>query len=103
MNKGELIDTVAGMCDLTKAKASQVVDALFDPWDGIIPNELERVGGEPVALHGFGSIRTVQRAERQGTKPGTGEPLIIPAGPSIRFRAGKVLQKRVSRADRVSG
>ena len=86
MNKTKLIEQVAQTADLPPASASRVVDAIF----GAIANSLKN--GEPVVLSGFGSFSVAQRAERSGRNPRTGEPIVIAASKSPKFKAGKGLK-----------
>jgi nucleoid DNA-binding protein len=52
------------------------------------------VNGDPVQLIGFGSFSTGARAARAGRNPKTGEPLQIAAAKTVKFTAGKGLDKR---------
>ena len=96
MNKSELADKLAEKCDLSKAKAAEVVDAIFgsDPGQGIIATELD--GGRKVDISGFGSFTTKNRAARQGRNPATGETITIAAKRVADFKAGKGLRDRVA-------
>jgi DNA-binding protein HU-beta len=48
-----------------------------------------------VALVGFGTFVKVQRKERQGVNPATGEKIQIKASNVVRFRPGKQLKETV--------
>lgn len=95
MNKTELVDKLAHETGLTKVKASEVVNALFDtdPGKGIIAVELD--AGRSVSIPGFGTFDSAHRKARQGRNPRTGEALQIPAHNVPVFRAGKGLKERV--------
>ena len=97
MNKTELADKLAEKCDLSKAKAAEIVAALFDtdPGQGIIAIELD--AGRKVDITGFGSFSTKHRAARQGRNPATGETISIPAKSYADFKAGKGLRDRVAK------
>lgn len=45
--------------------------------------------GEGVELIGFGSFKTVDKAERVGRNPKTGEAITIPAQKVVKFKASK--------------
>jgi DNA-binding protein HU-beta len=47
--------------------------------------------GEKVLLSGFGCFRVVNRKERKGVNPHTGDPILIPGRRAITFRASKTL------------
>lgn len=91
MNKSEIVQAVVAETNLSQVQAAKVVDAVI----GAIKQELAK-GGE-VALVGFGTFYATQSAERKGRNPKTGEPLIIAARKTPKFRAGKALKDAVNR------
>ncbi len=90
MNKMDLISSVAETADLSKAKAAEVVDAVF----GAIEKSLK--SKEEVRLVGFGTFVTAAREASKGRNPRTGEEIDIPASNSVRFKAGKTLKDAVN-------
>lgn len=87
MNKSELIDTIAAHADISKAAAGRALD-------GFIAAVTEALrSGDTVTLVGFGTFYVGERAQRTGRNPKTGDPLIIPASRSPKFRAGKALKE----------
>lgn len=97
MNKTEMADKLAGMCDLSKAKAAEVVSCIFDtdPGKGIIAIELD--AGHKVAITGFGTFDTKHRSARTGRNPATGETITLAAKTYPTFKAGKGLKDRVAK------
>ena len=95
MNKTELCAKLASKTGLTKAQASDVVNALFDTdsGKGIIAVELD--AGRNVTIPGFGTFDTAKRKARQGRNPQTGETIKIAARTVPTFKAGKGLKDRV--------
>ncbi|MEA3242423.1 MAG: HU family DNA-binding protein [Pseudomonadota bacterium] len=90
MNKAELIDAVASSADLSKASATQAVDAVVDT----ITESLRK--GDSVTLVGFGTFEVRARAARMGRNPQTGEELQIKASKAPAFKAGKALKDAVN-------
>jgi DNA-binding protein HU-beta len=90
MNKGELIDAVANITDLSKADAGRAVDAVIDS----ISKALKKNG--TVSLVGFGTFTVKKRAARQGRNPRTGETIQIKASKVPSFKAGKALKDAVN-------
>lgn len=90
MNKMDLIAAVAEQADLPKAKASEVVDAVF----GAIEAALKK--NEEVRLVGFGSFATAVRKASKGRNPQTGVEIDIPESTSVRFKPGKSLKDAVN-------
>ena len=90
MTKNELIAAVADTSRMTKIEAARAVEATFD----IITGALKR--GDEVKLVGFGTFSVIQRAERQGRNPRTGEAVTIRASRTPKFSAGKGLKEAVN-------
>jgi DNA-binding protein HU-beta len=90
LNKSELIEELAKRAELTKAAANKVIDSLTD----IITSAISK--GNPVALIGFGTFKSVLRSARTGKNPKTGAPLKIAARTVPKFSAGAALKAAVS-------
>ena len=90
MNKSELIEELAKRAELTKAAANRVIDHVTD----IITTAISK--GNPVALIGFGTFKSVMRSARTGKNPKTGAPLKIAARTVPKFSAGAALKAAVS-------
>ena len=96
MNKSEMAEKLARKCDLSQAKALDIVNTIFDTksGSGIIAVELD-MGGK-VQIPGFGVFGTKQRAARQGRNPATGATIQIAAKKYPYFKPGKGLKDRVA-------
>ncbi len=90
MNKNDLIAAVAEETDISKAKATEVVDAVFGAIEKTLKQKAE------VRLVGFGTFVTAEREASKGRNPRTGEEIDIPASTSVRFKAGKTLKDAVN-------
>jgi DNA-binding protein HU-beta len=91
LTKAELAGEVAKSAGLTKAKASEVVDAFF----GAIQKILSK--GDKVQAVGFGTFEVQHRAARKGRNPQKPTEVIdIPAKTVPVFRAGKALKEAVN-------
>ncbi len=91
MNKGELAATIAKQSNLSKAKASAIVNATLDA----IKTTLKK--GQKVSLIGFGSFLVRNRKARTGRNPKTGETIQIKARKVPAFQAGADLKKAVQK------
>ena len=91
MNKAEFIDLVAEKLGGTKSDAAKAVDAMVDAITDVLAS------GADVRLPGFGSFEVRETPERQGRNPSTGEPVMIAAGRSAKFKPGSLLKKAVSK------
>ena len=90
MNKGELVDAVAGSAGLSRADAAKAVDATLDAIQGTLAN------GGSVSLVGFGTFSVKARAARMGRNPRTGEAIQIKASKLPVFKPGKGLKDAVN-------
>jgi DNA-binding protein HU-beta len=86
VNKNELIEAVAERTGLAKSDAARAVEAVL----GTLTEALKR--GDAVALSGFGTFLSKERAARTGRNPRTGESIAIPASRVPSFKAGKGLK-----------
>lgn len=89
MTKQELIEKVAMNVDISKKKAGDVVNSVFDN----IKLSLEK--GDKITMVGFGTFSVAKRAARMGLNPATGEKIQIPATKVPKFKAGKKLKEAV--------
>jgi DNA-binding protein HU-beta len=90
VNKLDLISAVADDASLTRAQASEAVDAVFKAIETALKKE------EEVRLVGFGTFATAKRKAATGRNPRTGEEISIPASTSVRFKPGKGLKDAVN-------
>lgn len=89
MNKVELIGAVASKSEISKKDVEKVINAFTN----VVADAL--VDGDKVQLVGFGTFEVVERAERLGRNPATGEAMTIAASKSPKFKAGKALNDAV--------
>lgn len=89
MNKLDLVAAVADGTDLSRAKAGEVVDAVFGAISGALKQK------EEVRLVGFGTFVAAVRKASTGRNPRTGEEMAIPESTTVRFKAGKGLKDAV--------
>jgi len=83
VGKNDLISNVAGTTELTKENAKKVVNAVLE---GVF-SMLKQPG--KLRLTNFGTFTVKQTKERQGRNPATGQPITIPAGYRMGFKASK--------------
>jgi DNA-binding protein HU-alpha len=83
VNKGQLIEEVARKGNFSKRDARTAVELTLDTIKKSTKTK------EGVQLVGFGSFKVAKRKARLGRNPRTGQEIKIPAGKTVRFRAGK--------------
>ena len=91
MNKGHLVDRVAGAAKITKTQAATAIDTLVDG----VTASLKK--GERVTLVGFGTFSISQQRARNGRNPQTGSLIKIAARKVAKFTPGVDLKKAVNR------
>ena len=89
MNKTELVNAIAQNAGLTKADAKKALDATLDAVAGAL------VGGDKVALLGFGTFSVNERPARTGLNPATKQKIEIAAKKVVKFKAGAELADKV--------
>jgi DNA-binding protein HU-beta len=90
VNKQDLVAVVAEAGELSKAKAGEVLDAVFDAISSALKQK------EEVRLVGFGTFSISHRKAGKGRNPRTGEEIEIAATTTVRFKAGKGLKDDVN-------
>ena len=90
MNKNELVSVVADKAGLTKAQASDAIDALLDAITGSLK------AGDEVRLLGFGNFVVADRKATTARNPQTGATVNVPASKAPKFKPGKALKDAVN-------
>jgi DNA-binding protein HU-beta len=98
MNKAEMVDALASRAQVSKKDARAVVDAIFNPSDGLIASSLRK--GQRVAVTGFGTFEARERGPRIGRNPRTGKEIKIAASMAPAFRPGKGLRDAIQQKGR---
>ncbi len=91
MNKKELVDSMAGSADISKAAAEKALNGMLMAVTGAL------TGGDKVTLVGFGTFSTVKRSARKAKNPRTGEMINIPAKTVAKFKPGSKLAESVKK------
>jgi DNA-binding protein HU-beta len=91
MNKADLVDKIAGACEMSKAQATTAIDTAVSSITGALRK------GDRVALIGFGTFSISQRKARNGRNPQTGATIKIAARKVAKFSPGAELKKAVNK------
>ncbi len=89
MNKSELVEKLAERAKITKKRAEQVVNLVFEQ----MTEALRR--GDRIEIRGFGSFTSKSYEAYTGRNPRTGETIHVPAKRLPFFKVGKELKERV--------
>ena len=85
MNKKELVESMAGAADISKAAAEKALNGMLMA----VSEALSK--GDKVTLVGFGTFSTLKRTERKAKNPRTGAMVKIPAKTVAKFKPGSKL------------
>jgi DNA-binding protein HU-beta len=88
MIKLDIINRVADQTGVSKQKAEEVIESLFN----VMKDALAK--GKRIELRGFGVFTVKARKKGIGRNPRTGKEVPIPSGKTIRFKAGKEIQAK---------
>ena len=86
MIKLDIINEVVNRTGITKTKAEQAVESVFESM------KLALVKGDRIELRGFGVFNVKPRKTGVGRNPRTGAEVAIAPGKAVRFKPGKELQ-----------
>ncbi|MGE9807478.1 MULTISPECIES: HU family DNA-binding protein [unclassified Janibacter] len=86
MNKSELASAIAEKAGLNGTQASAALTALQE----VLIEQVAK--GEKVTVPGLLTLERVERSERQGRNPQTGEAMTIPGGYAAKLTAGSALK-----------
>ncbi len=89
--KADVVEEISRQADLTKKRAAEVFDAIFDSFRRRLAK------GERVSVPGFGTFSVSQRAARSARSPATGETIRIKSSKTVRFKAGKKVRETLNR------
>lgn len=90
MTKADLVDKIhakAGLGTRPQPNSSSTRPSVCCPKPSPTANQ--------VSFTGFGSFKVVERSERKGRNPRTGEECLIPASRVVKFTPGKALKEAV--------
>ena len=90
MNKGDLVTKITEKSDLSKAQATDALNATLDA----IGEALQ--GNDKVTLVGFGTFSLNHRPAREGRNPSNGKTIQIAAKNQVKFKPGKELSDSVN-------
>lgn len=91
MNKTDLIKSIAGKTGHKEIVCRQMVDAMMETME----EELDK--GEGIILQGFGSFKPWAQNARTGRNPRTGTSCPIASRKSVKFKAGKILLRKLNK------
>ena len=89
MSKSQLMSSMSEATGMSKKDVSSFTDKMVE-----LAYKEVKTNGEFV-LPGLGKLVKVQRAERMGRNPATGEQIKIPAKKVVKFRVAKAAKEAV--------
>ncbi len=93
MNKSELVEMIAEKTKITKKRAEDVVNLIFD----IMVDAM--VKGDRIEIRGLGSFVVKEYGAYTGRNPRTGESIQVSPKKLPFFKVGKELRERVDQVE----
>ena len=90
ITKLDLVNHLNEKLGLNKVESKELVEAFFDE----IKKSL--INNEEVKLSGFGNFKILNKRERPGRNPKTGEPAIISARKVVTFKPSVLIKNKVN-------
>ena len=90
LTKKDIVNYLNETIGLNKSESKLIVEGFL--------NEIKEAlsSGEEVKISGFGNFELIDKEERPGRNPKTGEEVTISARRVVTFRSGRKLRKRVA-------
>ena len=93
MNKAEMLEALERQTKLRPTYVKRVVDAIFDPTDGVIAKQVKK--GGKVTIAGFGTFDRRAHKAREVSSVFTGTTVKVKARKIPGFRAGVSFKQAV--------
>ena len=90
ITKLDLVNHLHDTLGLNKVESKELVEAFFQEIKQSLKNN------EDVKISGFGNFKILNKKERPGRNPKTGEPVTISARKVVTFKASQKLRKRIA-------
>ena len=90
ITKLDLVNHLHDTLGLNKVESKEFVEAFFQEIKHSLKNN------EDVKISGFGNFKILNKKERPGRNPKTGEPVTISARKVVTFKASQKLRKRIA-------
>jgi len=90
LNKDSLAEIISRKYSFSKKKSTELIEDILE----IIKQHLAE--GEDVLISGFGKFSVIDKRERRGRNPATGNELILGARRVVTFRCSPVLKGRLN-------
>tara|TARA_B100001173_G_C15491094_1_gene338897 strand:- start:133 stop:429 length:297 start_codon:yes stop_codon:yes gene_type:complete len=93
ITKADIMEHLHNELGLNKSECKILIEDFFNEIKESLKN------GEEVKLSGFGNFELLNKKERPGRNPKTGEEVTISARRVVTFRAGNKLRKKIATFD----
>ena len=90
ITKLDLVNHLHDTLGLNKVESKELVEAFFQEIKQSLKNS------EDVKISGFGNFKILNKKERPGRNPKTGEPVTISTRKVVTFKASQKLRKRIA-------
>ncbi len=92
LTKADIVNTVQTEGGFTKHQSTEIIEGLIE----LMKSKL--ASGEDVLISGFGKFCVMEKGERRGRNPATGEDLMLAPRRVVTFKCSGKLRDRIKRA-----
>ena len=90
ITKADLVQNVYQKHDLTKAQATEAVEAFLQIAKGCLTR------GEDLLISGFGKFNVKKKNSRRGRNPQTGKELVLGVRQVVTFKPSGILREKIN-------
>ena len=90
LTKADIVEAIRKENGFSKSKSVDVVETVLELIKGTLAS------GEDVLISRFGKFRVLDKKERRGRNPGTGNDQMLPARRVLAFRCSGNLRKKIN-------
>ena len=90
LTKAQIAENIRSQTGFTKNKSVQIVETLLELIKGSLAS------GDDVLISGFGKFRVLEKKDRKGRNPATGDGMMLPARRVVTFKWSPDLRDKVN-------
>jgi integration host factor subunit alpha len=93
LTKAHIVENLLAENLFTKTESAQIIETLFE----LLKQSLEK--GEDILISGFGKFCVLEKSQRRGRNPQTGEPIELSSRRVVTFKCSGILRNKINREE----
>jgi integration host factor subunit alpha len=90
LTKARIVEDLFAKNLFTKTQSAQIIESLFE----LLKQSLEE--GDDVLISGFGKFCVLEKNQRRGRNPQSGEPMTLPPRKVVTFKCSGKLREKIN-------